>query len=114
MFLVIFVIIVFVVNLNIVKPAKISGVQLRDIVDKIGNNEGDLTERIPVKTKDEIGQMSEGINSFIEQLQNVMRKLKSESEELMISAGTVRDEISKSNENAENVSAAMEEMSASI
>ena len=32
----------------------------------------------------------------------------------MISAGTVRDEISKSNENAENVSAAMEEMSASI
>lgn len=43
-----------------------------------------------------------------------MRKLKSESEELMISAGTVRDEISKSNENAENVSAAMEEMSASI
>lgn len=114
MFLVIFVIIVFVVNLNIVKPAKISGIQLRSIVDKIGNNEGDLTERIPVKTKDEIGQMSEGINSFIEQLQNVMRKLKSESEELMISAGTVRDEISKSNENAENVSAAMEEMSASI
>ena len=114
MFLVIFVIIVFVVNLNIVKPAKISGIQLRSIVDKIGNNEGDLTERIPVKTKDEIGQMSEGINSFIEQLQNVMRKLKSESEELMISAGTVRDELSKSNENAENVSAAMEEMSASI
>ena len=114
MFLVIFVIIVFVVNLNIVKPAKISRIQLRSIVDKIGNNEGDLTERIPVKTKDEIGQMSEGINSFIEQLQNVMRKLKSESEELMISAGTVRDEISKSNENAENVSAAMEEMSASI
>ena len=114
MFLVIFVIIVFVVNLNIVKPAKISGIQLRSIVDKIGNNEGDLTERIPVKTKDEIGQMSEGINSFIEQLQNVMRKLKSEFEELMISAGTVRDEISKSNENAENVSAAMEEMSASI
>lgn len=114
MFLVIFVIIVVVVNLNIVKPAKISGIQLRSIVDKIGNNEGDLTERIPVKTKDEIGQMSEGINSFIEQLQNVMRKLKSESEELMISAGTVRDEISKSNENAENVSAAMEEMSASI
>ena len=114
MFLVIFVIIVFIVNLNIVKPAKISGIQLRSIVDKIGNNEGDLTERIPVKTKDEIGQMSEGINSFIEQLQNVMRKLKSESEELMISAGTVRDEISKSNENAENVSAAMEEMSASI
>lgn len=54
MFLVIFVIIVFVVNLNIVKPAKISRIQLRSIVDKIGNNEGDLTERIPVKTKDEI------------------------------------------------------------
>lgn len=70
----IFIINLLAVNLNIVKPAKISGVQLRDIVDKIGNNEGDLTERIPVKTKDEIGQMSEGINSFIEQLQNVMQQ----------------------------------------
>ena len=113
-YIVIFVVIVLVVNRTIVKPAKVSGMHLRRIVDGIANNEGDLTERIAIKTKDEIGQMTAGINSFLEQLQSVMQKLKRDSEGMMVSVQTVKEEIGKSNENASNVSAAMEEMSAGI
>lgn len=105
---------IVVVIVTIASPAKKSGVMLQQLVSKLKNNEGDLTERIPVKTKDEIGQMTQGINGFMEQLQGVIRKLKSESEQMMLSAETVRREIDESNESAGSVSAAMEEMSASM
>lgn len=103
-----------VVIVTIARPAKRSGVMLQEIVRKLENNEGDLTERIPVKTKDEIGQMTEGVNRFLEQLQDVMRKLKEESERMMVSVETVRGKIDESNESAGSVSAAMEEMAASM
>ncbi len=113
-FLVVFIATIIIVIITIARPAKKSGELLQDIVRKIRNNEGDLTERIPVKTHDEIGQMTEGINSFLEQLQGVMRRLKQEAEQIMISAETVSREINDSNESAGSVSAAMEEMSASM
>lgn len=105
---------VIVVIVTIAIPAKKSGAMLQQLVGKLKNNEGDLTERIPVRTKDEIGQMTQGINGFMEQLQGVIRKLKAESEKMMLSAETVRREIDESNESAGSVSAAMEEMSASM
>lgn len=114
LFVVALIIIVIIVMFTIAMPAKKTGVILNGIVNKIQNNEGDLTERITVSTKDEIGQMAEGINGFMEQLQGVMQKLKMESERMMVSAENVRKEINESNESAGSVSAAMEEMSASM
>ena len=105
---------IFISTITIIKPAKNSGKILEGIVTKLKNGEGDLTERIPVKSKDEIGQMSIGINGFIEQLQIVMRKLKDESDNLMESAKKVREGLDNSSENATNVSATMEQMSASM
>ncbi|MGN1181336.1 MAG: methyl-accepting chemotaxis protein [Suilimivivens sp.] len=105
---------IFIVIVTVARPAKRSGVLLQQIVSKIENNEGDLTERIPVKTTDEIGQMTQGINGFLEQLQSVMKKLKLESEHMMTSVEIIRKEINESNENAGGVSAAMEEMSAGM
>lgn len=105
---------IILVNVTIAKPAKNSGKVLQEIVKKLQNNEGDLTERIPVKTEDEIGQMTIGINGFMEQLQIVMRTLKEESEIMMISAENVRLKLEGSSDNANNVSATMEEMSASM
>lgn len=95
-------------------PAKKSRKQVDDMVRKIENGEGDLTERITVASGDEIGQMVVGVNNFIEQLQLIMRKLKSESENLRNSAVTINKEVSTSNENAGSVSAAMEEMAAGM
>lgn len=95
-------------------PAKKSRKQVDEIVRKVENGEGDLTERITVSSGDEIGQMVVGVNNFIEQLQLIMRKLKSESENLKNSAVTINNEVGKSNENAGGVSAAMEEMAAGM
>ncbi len=105
---------IIVVRLTVAKPARNSGKQIEQLVYKLQNNEGDLTERIPVTTKDEIGQMTMGINGFLEQLQYIMRTLKQESETLKDSAELVRQELGASNTSASTVSATMEEMSASM
>lgn len=113
-FLLVMVFTITVVIITIAGPAKKSGALLGQIVEKIENDEGDLTERILVKTKDEIGQMAGGINSFLDQLQSVMQKLKQGSDQMSKSVEIVRSELNESNENAGNVSAAMEQMSASM
>lgn len=108
------VITVLIVALTIVRPARESGKALRDITDKLDAGEGDLTERVPAKSKDEVGQMATGINSFIEQLQKIMQELKNESENMAQSAEVITNRVVESNESAGNVSAATEEMAASM
>lgn len=107
-------IIYVIVRKTIARPAKKSGEALQNIIDKIASGEGDLTERVPVTTVDEVGQMSAGVNSFIEQLQSLMAKLKSQAEFMMESAETVFSQVSDSNESTQSVSATMEQMSASM
>ena len=113
-FVAILVFAVIVVNITIAKPAKVAGKKLEELVRKIANNEGDLTERIIVKSKDEIGQMAMGLNGFMEQLQLIMQKLKVGSENMMASVEEVRMGLEGSSDSANNVSATMEEMSASM
>lgn len=99
---------------TIANPAKLSGSALSEIIQKLEKGEGDLTARVPVKTEDEVGQMAEGINIFVEQLQKLMCKLKEESDKLMHSVETVMEEVKNSNDKAENVSGTMEELSATM
>ena len=113
-FFVIILVAMTIILRTVATPAKKTKKALDEIVTNIQNNEGDLTERVPVETVDEIGQMSEGINSFIEELQQIMQKLKEDSVSLMASAEMVEAKIEASNESANNVSATTEEMSASM
>ncbi|MCM1037791.1 MAG: methyl-accepting chemotaxis protein [Ruminococcus sp.] len=113
-FCIICVLTVIIVYYTITNPVKKSGKQIEGLVQKIQNDEGDLTERIPIRTQDEIGQMSMGINSFLDQMQNIMNILKQKSENLKISAERVYQETNRSSASAETVSAAMQEMSAGM
>ena len=99
---------------SIGKPAKKASAHLTNIVDKIEQNKGDLTERIDINTKDEIGQLANGINSFIESLQTVMQKLQDESNNMIRSAHMVTTQVDESNKSALNVSSGTEELAASM
>lgn len=108
------IIMVLIVNKTIAKPAKIASAHLDEIVEGITQNRGDLTQRIDASTSDEIGQLVGGINGFIENLQNLMRKVQEESGKLMISVNEVTGRVGESNESAMSVSAATQQLAASM
>ncbi|MBR2401586.1 MAG: methyl-accepting chemotaxis protein, partial [Lachnospiraceae bacterium] len=108
------IIIAIMVIQTIAKPAKQASGQLSQIIEKIDNNKGDLTERISIKSNDEVGQLVTGVNRFIEQLQGIMIKIRNESTHLNELVSNITNEINDSNENAGNISATMEELSASM
>lgn len=105
---------IFVVRFTIVKPAKDASKKLEEIITGINNNAGDLTQRVPAKTKDEVGQLAAGVNTFIEGLQGVIKQIKNGSEQMNVQVNSINDNIVKAGNGASDVSATMEEMSASI
>jgi methyl-accepting chemotaxis protein len=92
-------------------------VRLKDIAE----GEGDLTQRIPVTSADEIGELSHWFNTFIEHLQNVMRQvtqgaeqLASASEEISASATQMAEGSETQQGQTQQIATAMQEMAASV
>ena len=113
-FAVVAVIVWLIAKKTVSDPASHASTQLNDIIDGINQMRGDLTERIDVVSKDEIGQLSEGINNFIIQLQVVMQKVKLQSEQMEQSLKEMDREVSSSDENVNSVAAVMQQITASM
>lgn len=103
-----------VANRNIAKPAKQASKELDDIVVKLQEGRGDLTQRINSKSQDEIGQLAGGVDKFIDILQELMLKIQKASERMKSSVGEISGQVDESNRSAMNVSAATEELAASM
>lgn len=109
-----FVMVVVVIIKTVVKPLRKQTSELTEIIDEIKGGHGDLTKRVTVKSMDEIGQSSIGINHFIETLQNIMSNIISNSNVLDGVVGNVASSVAASSDNANDISAIMEELSATI
>ncbi|MGN0505303.1 MAG: methyl-accepting chemotaxis protein [Lachnospiraceae bacterium] len=105
--------IVISMRLIVVPTKKVSGT-LREIIDSIRRDEGDLTVRIPVESNDEIGQLAMDINGFVELLQEYMVSIRKNADLMIDSSSIVTDKVSKMNNNVTSVSSATEEMAASM
>ena len=112
--LIIAAIVVIVVRISIVKPAKDASKHLNQIIKGIEDGEGNLTERLNVKSKDEVGQLAMGINAFLEQLQGIMLKLRGSSTDMNAQVSNIKTSIITSEGSASDVSATMQQMSASM
>ena len=66
----------------VIKPLKKQSKELNEIIDDIHNAKGDLTKRLSVDSRDEIGEVAQGINEFIETLQAIMSKIVTDSNKL--------------------------------
>ena len=104
----------FVISRTVSAPANRASKQLEGIITDIKNNRGDLTARLDVTTKDEIGVLSGGINDFIENLQSIMKKIGEQSEKMQTSIETMNRNVSSSDDDITGLSAVMEELSASM
>lgn len=109
-----FVMVVVVIIKTVVKPLRKQTSELTEIIDEIKGGHGALTKRVTVKSMDEIGQSSIGINHFIETLQNIMSNIISNSNVLDGVVGNVASSVAASSDNANDISAIMEELSATM
>jgi methyl-accepting chemotaxis protein len=92
-----------------------------EVAAEIRDGDGDLTRRLPVLRKDEIGKVAEAFNGFIEKIQNVMLEVNRLVSSITLSSGQVSDTSKFFNQgasvqasNVEEISASLEQMSASI
>lgn len=84
------------------------------IIQNIQNGNGDLTARIHTRTSTELQTISNGINLFIETLQEIIRGVKDGAVVLTTSAESMTGQIQRASDNITNTSAALEELSASM
>lgn len=95
------------------RPAKKSETKTLDILEKLDSGNGDLTERVPVATNDEVGALSNGINAMITQLQDIVTLISRHAVTLKSSSENVANSIKSSEDQINNVSSTMQQMSAS-
>ena len=110
----VWIIVLIMILLGVVKPIKTVNTQLRDMISKIEAGQGDLTVRVAIKSKDEIGQLADGINSYIETLQGIIGNITLSSNRIEEIVGSVSNSVSTANASSIDISAVMEELSAAM
>jgi methyl-accepting chemotaxis protein len=106
--------VIFISIHDVARPIQQTSKKLASIISNIESGNGDLTERVPVRSKDEIGQLAAGINELIAGLQNIMQNITDNSNRLESVVGTVSTSVNTANENSVDISSVMEELSASM
>lgn len=107
-------IIIILAILKIVRPLQSANGQLSKIISDIDSRKGDLTSRININSHDEVGELVDGINLFIEKLQEIMKRIRSHSENILVSSKEIAYKINESGNNTNEVSATMDEIAAAM
>lgn len=91
---------------------------LKGMVLDLSKGNGDLTRRLPIESKDDLGEISEGINKFIINLQSMMIEVLKSSDHIDSSVEQLKSEaetnsqiLSAHTRETEQIVAAVEEMS---
>lgn len=79
------------VSLPITKPI----LTVDSAVNEIASGNADLTRRIKISAKDEIGSMVSGFNKFVEKLQNIVSQIKTSRDELDHAENDLQDRVSE-------------------
>ena len=111
------VVLVFFASQGIIRPINNAVVGLKDIAE----GEGDLTMRLQVDSRDEVGEMAKWFNIFIEKLQGIIKQIADNASNVGANSAQL-SQISQSlllnaddtTQRATNVAAAAEEMSANL
>lgn len=72
------VVIVILLLTFVINPIRLTKVA----IDGLSSGDADLTYRLPVKSKDEIGDLSVGVNKFMDMLQNLMKQIFENAEQI--------------------------------
>jgi methyl-accepting chemotaxis protein len=84
------------------------------MLNNIAEGEGDLTQRLEVTAKDEIGELSKWFNLFVTKIQNLVNQVKNNAYTLSESSEQVSIAIEQANQGIENIAHEMSNVSSSI
>jgi len=95
---------------SIRKPLNI----LKRELDTLSEKGGDLTQRIIVPSKDEINEVANSLNKFIDNIRNIVSSVNESADSIEVVMDTINTTVTDLNENIEGVSATTEELSATM
>lgn len=99
---------------HIVRPVVKTEQELAEIIQGIDKKEGDLTKRVSIMSNDEIAALGQGINVFLEKLQNIFRLLTENSKKMDNVVSKVLDNVKTSNNSVSEMSAFTQQLSSAM
>ena len=90
------------IKLWVINPVKGATKQVDELVEGIRNNEGDITRRIRVRSRDEIGRLSMAINDLVSQMQEIIEALQNGCRRMQETQTGISTCVEKVNESAAN------------
>ncbi len=99
---------------NVIRPIRRSSRELHQMIDEIDRNNGDLHARITTSTRSELRLLTDGVNEFLETLQNIIDKVSVSTKTLARSNDQIVTMVENANTNITESSAAMEELAANM
>ena len=104
------IVVIFFIIRSIMKGLNGVNAKLYDLV----NNEGDLTQKLEIKSGDELELIAGNVNAMLEYIRGIMVNISSGSTQLNMSSQMVVSNLAAAQDSITDVSATMEEMSAGM
>jgi len=104
----------YVVIWVVLRPLGSISRKIKGIVKSIEDGEGDLTQRIAIKSNDEISDLASAMNVFMERLQEIMKLIVGNTQRMEVVVSEVRNSIRTSDDSVSDLSAVTEELAATM
>ena len=98
----------------VIRPIAGTNKQIRNIISDIDRNEGDLTKRVNIAAIREVAELGNGFNTFMDKLQNILKLIIENTNEMRVVVDEVQESVRTSNDSASDLSAVTEELAATM
>ncbi len=97
---------IYYYSITVLKPVK----AILHSIEKMARGEADLSYRLPIVTKDEIGKISENLNKFMDHLAALVDTLKEQAQVLNRSIGEISEAVAGMEDTSEKVKVETDEI----
>lgn len=103
-----------VVIRRVIGPMVLAKSEISSIIAGLDQGRGDLTQRITIRSSDEIADLGNGINTFIEKLQEILKMIIVNTRQMENVVFGVQESVRNSNDSASDLSAVTQELAATM
>ena len=105
---------ILITSFRVVRPISKAEKDIKEIITDIDNRQGDLTKRVTIISNDEIAELSNGINTFMDKLSSILKTIVDNSDKMEVVVDDVLDSVRTSHDSVSDLSALTEELAATM